>query len=959
MATLLAGVLASPAFSEDAVSSSSTVSGAAAPLPVSTAASAIPVSSFTASVPVTLSSANVATATGTFTLATTTAPVSLSSASVAVATAPVSLPGLSTAALLGAGPAGPGAAAKTPFPTAGGQVPRPWVLGEIAVEGNKNVKPGVVRSQVKARKGNLYDRPDLDRDVQILLGMGNFERVAADVTLMDKPVPAHFAKVSGSDRMVRLTFLVKEKPLVKKIKFTGNKKLSRSALDDATALKAKDPLDDTKLRDDQIKILAKYHEKGFLDAAARYEVKRDTVAQQAEVNWFVTEGPKSHIELIAINGADSLISRRLLKNKALAELKKKIAFDDLLKRPDDLLKFMELLKKSEGTLKPSPELLELLKQPQDSLQKPEQMRALMGLLGPLEASVQPRTLLKLMKNRTKGWFRSGVFTERDLPEDVKKISDYYRNHGYLDVSLSTPAVSISTDKTRIFIALDLIEGRAFKFGDTSFSGNIIFTSTELVKALEYRRGRVFNQEKFDASLRSIQELYADKGRLRARLTPIRNLNPATDLMDEAVGIVEGDIVYIDHVDVEGNKATKTYVLKREVTVKPGQSFSLSRIRKSRERIMNLGFIDDVDVDIQPTPDPDKVDLAFDVAEGKPGMLTAGAAYSSIDGLIGTLSLQHQNLFGRAQRGSLQWSFGKRVQDYSASWLTPWLYDKPISFGLDAFNTRRISPYSTSLSAYVQKRTGGTVRLGPRFQEDKYHLNITYTLSRVSIENVENDFLGTLSPGASIYSSLTAELARDTRDNIWDPTHGTRHAVGAALTGGPLMGDVHFLKPWVTDAAYWTPFTVGDEDWPVVLGASNRVSYVTQFGETKEVPVFERFFIGGQDTLRGYNATGEAGVPTGGKVYDIFNIELGAPLARERKKSIVKIVGFFDLGGSWDRTKDISGRIGSGLRDLKTDAGVGIRFVTPAFPLRLYWGYGFNHRPGENLYQINFGMGNLF
>jgi len=885
MATLLIGVLGSPAIGESGTSSAASPAGTGAPLPVSTGpATAVPAAPVAA--PITLSSTSVTVALSTpspsGSSATVSVPISLSSTAVATATSTVALPGLSTGAIPGAWtaspPGAPASAGRPAAPTPSGPVPRPWVLGEIAVEGNQNVKPGVVRSEVKARKGNLYDRPDLDRDVQTLLGMGNFERVAADVSLTDKPVPAHFAKVAGSDRMVRLTFLVKEKPLVKKIKFNGNKKLSRSALDDATTLKTKDPLDDTKLRDDHEKILAKYHEKGFLDAAARYEVKRDTAAQQAEIDWFITEGPKSHIELVTIGGVKAY---------------------------------------------------------------------------------RPKKILALMKNRTKGWFRSGVFTEKDLPEDIKKISDYYHNHGYLDVSVSTPEVKVSTDKTRIFIALDLSEGRAYKFGDTSFSGNLIFSSTDLVKALEYRRGRMFNQEKFDASVRAIQELYADKGRLRARLTPVKSLDAKTDLMNVAVGIVEGDIVYIDHVDVEGNKATKSYVLKREVTAKPGQVFSLSRIRKSRERIMNLGFIDDVDVDIQPTPDPNKVDLAFDVTEGKPGMLTAGAAYSSIDGLIGTLSLQHQNLFGRAQRASLQWSFGKRVQDYSASWMTPWVKDKPMSLGLDAFNTRRISPYSTSLSAYTQKRTGGTIRLGPRFQEDKYHLNLTYTLSKVSIENVESDFLNTLSPGTSIYSSLTVEFARDTRDNIWDPTHGTRHALGAALTGGPLLGGVNFFKPWLTDAAYWTPLTVGDEDWPIVLGASNRASYVSQFGDTKDVPVFERFFIGGQDTLRGYNANGEAGFLTGGKVYDIFNIELGVPLAREHKKSIVKLVGFFDMGGSWAAVREISTRIGPDTRDLKTDAGFGIRFVTPAFPIRLDWGYGFNHRPGEKVYQINFGMGNLF
>ncbi|MDD5628840.1 MAG: outer membrane protein assembly factor BamA [Elusimicrobia bacterium] len=644
-----------------ALAETETATSSGTPVAVSTAAASLPVSLSTASAAVELS----------------TPSVSGSSAAVSAATFTAVVPVLPAPAL---------PAAFTP-PAPAGPPPRPWVLGEIAVEGNKNVKPGTVRSQVKARKGSLYDRPDLDRDVQTLLGMGNFERVAADVTLMDKPVPAHLKKAAGADRMVRLTFLVKEKPLVKKIKFTGNKKLSRSALEDATTLKAKDPLDDTKLRDDREKIIAKYHEKGFLDASARYEVKRDTAALQATIDWFIVEGPKSHIETIAIAGAKAFKAKKLLK---------------------------------------------------------------------------------LMKNRTKGWFRGGVFTEKELPEDVRKISEFYRNRGYLDVSISTPAIKISADKTRIDISLDLIEGRAYKFGDTTFSGQLIFTSTELAKALEYRRGRVFNQEKFDASVRAIQELYADKGRLRARLTPVKTLNEKTDLMDTAIAVVEGDIVYVDHVDVEGNKATKTYVLKREVTVKPGQSFSLARIRKSRERIMNLGFIDDVDVDIQPTPDPNKVDLAFDVTEGKPGMLTAGAAYSSIDGLIGTLSLQHMNLFGRAQRASLQWSFGKRVQDYSASWMTPWVHGKPISLGLDAFNTRRISPYSSSLSAYIQRRTGGTIRLGPRFQEDKYHLNLTYTLSKVSIENVEAAFLDTLSPGTSIYSSLTAEFARDTRDNIWDP-----------------------------------------------------------------------------------------------------------------------------------------------------------------------------------------------
>jgi len=105
--------------------------------------------------------------------------------------------------------------------------------------------------------------------------------------------------------------------------------------------------------------------------------------------------------------------------------------------------------------------------------------------------------------------------------------------------------------------------------------------------------------------------------------------------------------------------------------------------------------------------------------------------------------------------------------------------------------------------------------------------------------------------------------------------------------------------------------------------------------------------------------GEAGYRDGGKVYDVFNIEFGFPLARERRKTIVKFVTFFDAGGAWDNVRSMQMRVGKGEHHVKTDVGFGIRFTTPAFPIRLDWGYGFQHRPGESKYQINFGIGNLF
>ncbi len=784
----------------------------------------------------------------------------VSASAVAVSSQP--LPGLTTAY----------PAPSIPIITAPEVVPRPWVIGDIKSDGLKNTKFPTIRGAIKVRKGDLYDRPDLDRDIQSLLGLGLFDRVGAEIVLLEKLVPEHFRKVAGAERQVLLNFVVKEKPVIRKISFEGQKKLSRGMLSDLLTLKNKDPFDRSKLEEDRDKLTAKYHERGFLDAAVEPEVMTDTKTATVELVFKVIEGPKSRIELVEISGISAF---------------------------------------------------------------------------------KPKTLQKLMKNR-----RKKVYFKNDIPDDVNKIEAYYKNKGFLDVIISSPIITVSADKTRITIGLAVVEGRSYRFGKTSFNGNLIYTSTELAKAIEYRQGNVFSQEKFEETIRAVQELYSDRGRLRTRINPVKTFDIKADRMDVQYEIIEGPISYVGHVDVDGNRATKKFVLRREIIIKPGDIFRSSRVRRSIEKIRNLGFIDDVDLDVQPTPsDPEKFDLTFDVTEGKPGSLTAGAAYSSVEGIVGTLSMQHLNLFGRAQRTSVQWSFGRRLQDYSLSWTTPWLGDHPTSLGFDVRNTRRVNSFDTALSAYSERRTGGSIRLGPRFEEDKYQLNLNYSLEKISIQNVQNQFKGTLSEGTSIQSSFGMEFSRDTRDSIWDPARGTRHGIGLQFSGGPFQGDIHFFKPSLTNQAHYTLFTI--EDWPFVISAYHRGGYVTQFGKTVQVPVQDRFFIGGQDSLRGYSPSGEAGFRQGGKVYSVANVEIGFPLARERKKTIVKFVVFADAGGAWDRVRDLSGRIGAGDRDIKTDVGFGLRFVTPAFPIRLDYGYGLNHRAGERLYQINFGLGPLF
>ncbi|MBU2573555.1 MAG: outer membrane protein assembly factor BamA [Elusimicrobia bacterium] len=761
--------------------------------------------------------------------------------------------------------------APAPAPGADAVGKGPWEPAEIAVKGNINVKPKVITRTGKAKKGKLYYADFINSDIEAILGLGSIEKVSVDIAeLPGRPVAEKFMSLAGSSDTVRITYIVAEKYMIKGIAVKGHKKLSKGAVKDEMSLKEKDFFDELRIREDLIKITGKYHDKGFIEAAADYESRIDTAAHTCYLTINVKEGLKARIAEVAIDGLKDFPAKKIVKK---------------------------------------------------------------------------------MKNRPKK-----IYAPQDFANDLKEIADFYRNSGYSEFKIDSASVTFKDDKSRVFVRLAVTEGPRRRFGATSFSGNTVYMSKDLGEAVEYKRGKLFSQEKLDDTIRGLQDKYADKGYLKARLMPEKVPNASTGELDLVFNIVENDPIYVSHIDVEGNKNTKTYVLRREIVQKEGAVFSSSKIRRSQEKLMNLGFLDDVGIAVNPTPEPDKVDLVFDIVEGKPGMLTAGAGVSSRDGLVGTMSLQHLNFLGRAYRTSLAWNFGKRVQDYSLSWTTPWIGEHPTSLGVDIFNTRRFRPYRNSLSAYTERRTGGKVTLGPRFEDDKYRLITAYTLENVRISGVEQIYSGELIEGTSVTSSVYVEFARDTRDNIWDPTRGSKSSIGLEFTGGPFLGDVNYYKPTLSHSYNLKLFSI--DDYPFVLAISNKLGFGAGFGKTPRLPVYEKYFLGGADTIRGYN-NGQIGPVDGGKVYDILNLEFHFPLARERKHTIVQWAFFLDIGNSWQRFNNVSLRSGTGANDLKIGAGFGIRFTTPAFPIRLDWGYGFNHKPGEQRSDIYFTLGNLF
>lgn len=575
------------------------------------------------------------------------------------------------------------------------------------------------------------------------------------------------------------------------------------------------------------------------------------------------------------------------------------------------------------------------------------------------SEIQAKKILRKASNRT-----GKVFKPQNLQRDWVKMILYARNEGYYDFNLSTPQIDINPSQTEVTLTYNVTESEKVDFGTVSFEGNNVFSPEELEKQVFFRDGKRYNQKDFDDTISAIQEQYANKGYLQARVNPVKTVENGK--LNLTFDISEGHIFYIDHVDITGYENTKKFVFTRELSIKAGDLYDAEKIRRSQTKILNLGFINDVQVDLQPTADPQKVDLGFNVVEGRPGMFTAGLAMSSMDGLYGELSINHMNLFGRAQRLSLRTLFGKEILDYTVSWSTPWIYDKPTSLGVDAFNTRRYRSFSDENQAYTEKRIGGRIKVGPRFNDDIYQLSFGYSFEHIDIYDIDarfqppNAYPGQphyLEKGTTDMSTISTDFAIDTRDNIWDPTRGWRNSIGLALAGGPIGGD---LDLWYLNARSifnHTVWNVGG-NYPIVFVLSNKFGSVRTYGRTKEVPPFEKFFLGGADTVRGYERAGEIGPEYGGDMYYVMNAELRFPLAREGRRNMAQFAFFFDVGNSWNEFSELDFSLGPNENQFKAGVGVGLRFTTPSLPIRIDWGYGLNHKSNEDRSHFYFNISNM-
>ncbi|MFH1459802.1 MAG: outer membrane protein assembly factor BamA [Candidatus Omnitrophota bacterium] len=568
-------------------------------------------------------------------------------------------------------------------------------------------------------------------------------------------------------------------------------------------------------------------------------------------------------------------------------------------------------------------------------------------------SFSGKRLQKLIKTKKKWWLNSGFIKDDVLEEDIERLIFFYQLEGFIDVAVES-LVTYNQNKTKMFITFNIREGKQYKVGNVQIIGNQIFKEDQLKEKLNLSKDVIYNEEKLRNDISKIQSCYFDEGYIASRVNANTVLNSETGRVDLSYEIKEGQIAYVDKVNIKGNVRTKDVVVRREIRLYPGDRYNGEKLRRSRERLYNLDYFDEVTFDTaeEPSTLPDKYDMDIFVKERKTGEFSFGAGYSSVDKFIGFVDLTQKNFdllnfptfAGAGQKLRMRMEFGSDKKDYELGFIEPWFWGYPVSVGFNIYSRNR------GWDKYDEKRIGGNVFVGKEFGE-YWGGKLTHRYESVRISEVAADASQDIKieEGKNYISSLTASISHDSRDNIYNPTKGSYNDFSCEYGGGFLGADKDFVKYQTTDSIY---FQIGQKS---VLELKTRGGLVEAFDYSQDVPVYERFYAGGANTIRGYKERrvgpeGEYGDPIGGRILAVFNAEWTYKLAKNLKWAF-----FYDLGNVWPNLNEFHW---DNLK-LKASIGTGFRVKTPLGPIRLDYGYALNPKEGDSRGRFHFSMSHEF
>lgn len=753
----------------------------------------------------------------------------------------------------------------------------------IEVQGNKRIETATILAKIQTKEGGIFSPAQIKEDIKALYQLGHFEDVQV--------------KSEGFETGLKVIFVVKEKPLIREIKFEGNYEITEEDLRKEITLLPRTAFNEQLVQDNAEKIRLKYQDKGYYNSVV-VPVVTELRNRDRNVVFYIEEGDEIELTDIIITG-----------NKALS----------------------------------SKELKKALK---------TQEHWFFSFLG-----------------------RSGTLRTEELREDMETIRNLYYNKGYIQVQVDEPVIEKKEPFTTIFyefmgqdetftfdntncivVKINVKEGEQFRVGSISIKGNEIIRERDLRQEMKLRPGDVFSRDTLRQDVGRIIDRYDDISRPFASVVPLFNIDAEKRTVAVNIEIQEGGEVSIGRINISGNVKTRDKVIRREMRLDEGDLYSKKALKRSYERLNNLNFFETVEIIPERRKQEDIMDLDLKVKEKLTGNMSIGGGYSSVDKLVGIAEVSQGNLGGRGQLLKFKTQWGGKRRLFMLSFMEPYLFDEPVWGRVDLYNQ------TTEYDGYKLKTNGFGLGMGKTYTEYT-SASIKYNLDRSIVTDLTSTVPFLVQKQLTHYgeaistSAVTASVTRDSRDYFLDPKKGSRNSINLEYAGGPLGGDPEFIKSSADSSWFFPVF------WDTVFMVRGRIGYAGSLID-KPLPVGERFFVGGPQTVRGFKygtagpmepVTDESGNITdyqriGGNKELVFNAEYTFPLIPAARMNGVL---FYDIGKAFDDHERIR------YDELRHACGWGFRWITPIGPLRFEWGYVINDRPEDKKSLFEFYIGTFF
>ena len=547
------------------------------------------------------------------------------------------------------------------------------------------------------------------------------------------------------------------------------------------------------------------------------------------------------------------------------------------------------------------------------------------------------------------WFfsfidESGIYKKDVLKVDILRIEAFYHDNGYIRVRVHEPKIEVNREDKEIYIEIKIEEGLQYKFGKITAQDVEEFKGPDLLADLKSKPDAVYNISSLREDILNITEKFSEKGFAYTDVNPKAAINDQTRVVDLDIQINPGRRVYVGKINVIGNTRTRDNVVRREFRFKEGELFNSKKLKRSKQRINNLGFFESVKIDTHRGDMPGQIDIDATVTERPTGSISFGAGFSSVDKVIFNASIAQDNIFGTGRKANISANLSARRTNFNVGLTEPRVFDSDISAGINLFNSQE------DYFSFNTASSGGGLTFGKNLSETDW-AGLNYRYSKVKISDVVTP-TSTLKNEIQNTSRLGTTFINDSRDNFINPTTGWRHVVRLQYAGG-FMGGADFYK-----AGY--EITYYQKLFGKLVGAVHGAINYAEGYNGENLPSFERYFMGGATSLRGFTIQevgplDPLGNPLGGDQSLLLNLELQYPLTDG-----FRLFTFYDRGnvyGNGFNMDTTDAKIN--VNKMRESVGGGVRFFSPFGPISLAYGIKLDQSTGESSGEFHFSAGNAF